>query len=183
MSVEGADANAKSNEPRCSSTGRGLRTTVSYVLNNGNSGIVISPATRQRVLDAARALGYHPNAAARSLRRQKAGVVGLVTYDTAERLGSFLPLVMDGILSVLGPTGIKLVVEAATAGQPDPCVGLIRGGHVDGLIVTGAQPGNDQLRMLHHDGVPIVLWGRVSGGSCRSLTSTTSPRHARRPSP
>ncbi|HEX2753941.1 MAG TPA: LacI family DNA-binding transcriptional regulator [Candidatus Limnocylindrales bacterium] len=143
------------------------RTTVSYVLNNNNSTIAISPATRQRVLDAARQLGYHPNAAARSLRRQMAGVVGLVTYDPAERVGgnAFLPLVMDGILSVLGPTGIKLIVDAATPGQPDPCVTLVRGGHVDGLIVTGAQSNNEELRLLYDDGVPIVMWGKVSGNA------------------
>jgi LacI family transcriptional regulator, galactose operon repressor len=141
------------------------RTTVSYVLNNSDSGIAISDATRQRVLDAARDLGYHPNAAARSLRRQRAGVVGLVTYDTSNRIGSnaFMWLVMDGVLSELGPTGTRLIVEAANDDRPDPCVGLVREGHVDGLIVTGARPANTELRVLHADGTPIVLWGRLSG--------------------
>jgi DNA-binding LacI/PurR family transcriptional regulator len=141
------------------------RTTVSYVLNNSDSGIAISDATRQRVLDAARDLGYHPNAAARSLRRQRAGVVGLVTYDTSNRIGSnaFMWLVMDGVLSELGPTGTRLIVEAADDAGPDPCISLVREGHVDGLIVTGARPENAELRVLHADGTPIVLWGRLSG--------------------
>ena len=140
------------------------RTTVSYVLNNSDSGIAISEATRQRVLDAARDLGYHPNAAARSLRRQRAGVVGLVTYDTSNRIGSnaFMWLVMDGVLSELGPSGTRLIVEAANDDRPDPCVSLVREGHVDGLIVTGARPANTELRVLHADGTPIVLWGRLS---------------------
>jgi DNA-binding LacI/PurR family transcriptional regulator len=141
------------------------RTTVSYVLNNSDSGIAISEATRQRVLDAARDLGYHPNAAARSLRRQRAGVVGLVTYDTSDRMGSnaFMWLVMDGVLSELGRTDMRLIVEAANDGRPDPCVSLVREGHVDGLIVTGARPANTELRVLHAEGTPIVLWGRLSG--------------------
>jgi LacI family transcriptional regulator len=140
------------------------RTTVSYVLNNSESGIAISEATRQRVLDAARDLGYHPNAAARSLRRQRAGVVGLVTYDTSNRMGSnaFMWLVMDGVLSELGDAGMRLIVEAAHDSRPDPCVSLVREGHVDGLIVTGARPANTELRPLHADGIPIVLWGRLS---------------------
>jgi LacI family transcriptional regulator len=138
---------------------------VSYVLNNSDSGIAISESTRQRVLDAARDLGYHPNAAARSLRRQKAGVVGLVTYDTSNRMGAnaFMWLVMDGVMSELGQAGIKLIVEAADASRPDPCVSLVREGHVDGLIVTGARAEDTELRMLHADGTPIVLWGRLSG--------------------
>jgi LacI family transcriptional regulator len=141
------------------------RTTVSYVLNNSDSSITISDATRQRVLDAARDLGYHPNAAARSLRRQKAGVVGLVTYDSSDRMGSnaFMWLVMEGVMSELAPAGIKLIVEAADADGPDPCVSLARGGHVDGLIVTGSRPIDTDLRVLHADGTPIVLWGRLSG--------------------
>lgn len=141
------------------------RTTVSYVLNNSDSGIAISKATRQRVLDAARDLGYHPNAAARSLRRQKAGVVGLVTYDTSDRLGAnaFMWLVMDGVMSELGRAGIKLIVEAADASRPDPCITLVREGHVDGLIVTGARSADTTLRVLHADGTPIVLWGRSPG--------------------
>jgi DNA-binding LacI/PurR family transcriptional regulator len=140
------------------------RTTVSYVLNNSDSGIAISEATRQRVLDAAKDLGYHPNAAARSLRRQRAGVVGLVTYDTSNRIGSnaFMWLVMDGVLSELGPTDTRLIVEAANDDRPDPCVSLVREGHVDGLIVTGARPANTELRVLHAEGTPIVLWGRLS---------------------
>jgi len=141
------------------------RTTVSYVLNNSDSGIAISEATRQRVLDAARDLGYHPNAAARSLRRQIAGVVGLVTYDTSNRMGTnaFMWLVMDGVMSELGQAGIKLIVEAADASRPDPCVSLVREGHVDGLIVTGAGRADTELRVLHAEGTPIVLWGRLSG--------------------
>jgi DNA-binding LacI/PurR family transcriptional regulator len=141
------------------------RTTVSYVLNNSDSGIAISETTRQRVLDAARDLGYHPNAAARSLRRQRAGVVGLVTYDTSNRMGSnaFMWLVMDGVLSELGQADLKLIVEAADDGRPDPCVSLVREGHVDGLIVTGARPANTELRVLHADGIPIVLWGQLPG--------------------
>jgi DNA-binding LacI/PurR family transcriptional regulator len=141
------------------------RTTVSYVLNNSDSGIAISDATRQRVLHAARDLGYHPNAAARSLRRQRAGVVGLVTYDTSNRIGSnaFMWLVMDGVLSELGPTGTRLIVEAANDARPDPCISLVREGHVDGLIVTGARPADSELRVLHADGTPIVLWGRLAG--------------------
>jgi DNA-binding LacI/PurR family transcriptional regulator len=54
------------------------RATVSYVLNGSAAGRV-GAGTRERVLEAARELGYVPNAAARSLR---AGRSGLVLMDT-----------------------------------------------------------------------------------------------------
>ena len=45
------------------------KTTASYALGQHKRG-AIGTATRQRVIDVARKLGYRPNALARSLRRQ-----------------------------------------------------------------------------------------------------------------
>lgn len=50
------------------------RATVSYVLNNTRGGRV-SEATRERVREAARQLGYVPHAVARALRAGRSGVV------------------------------------------------------------------------------------------------------------
>src|ERR1700761_9544834 len=41
-------------------------------------GASIAPATRDRVLEAAEALGYRPNLLARSLIKGKSGIIGLV---------------------------------------------------------------------------------------------------------
>ncbi|WP_426320527.1 LacI family DNA-binding transcriptional regulator [Microbacterium sp. E-13] len=51
--------------------------TVSLVLNN-RGGSRVAAATRERVLGAARELGYRPNAAAKTLRDGKAGLIGFV---------------------------------------------------------------------------------------------------------
>jgi LacI family transcriptional regulator len=56
------------------------RTTVSFVLN-GVENIAIPEETRQRVLDAAAALGFRPNAMARGLRGGRSNVLGLLTSD------------------------------------------------------------------------------------------------------
>ena len=53
------------------------RTTVSFVLN-GVTDKGISEATRERVLTAARELGYEPHAMARSLAGGASGTVALV---------------------------------------------------------------------------------------------------------
>lgn len=52
--------------------------TVSRVFGNGNN---VRPATRQRVLDAARALNYVPNAVARSLRQSRRGLLAFINTD------------------------------------------------------------------------------------------------------
>jgi DNA-binding LacI/PurR family transcriptional regulator len=58
------------------------RATVSYVLNDSATGRV-GARTRQRVLEVAAQLGYVPNAAARSLRAGRSGIVLLDTPNIA----------------------------------------------------------------------------------------------------
>lgn len=52
--------------------------TVAHVLNGAGGNTRVSPATRQRVLEAAEALGYTANRAAQQLKRGKSHVVGLL---------------------------------------------------------------------------------------------------------
>ena len=54
------------------------RPTVSAVLNGAKSGTSVSSATRERILEAARELGYRPNLAARSTRSGKSRQIGLL---------------------------------------------------------------------------------------------------------
>jgi LacI family transcriptional regulator len=57
-------------------------TTVSFVLNDRQDQ-AISPATRQRVLDAVRELGYRPNRAAQGLRTKRTATIGYITDEAA----------------------------------------------------------------------------------------------------
>lgn len=52
--------------------------TVSRVINNKES---VAPALRERVNEAARALGYVPNSVAQSMRTQSTQVVGCMVSD------------------------------------------------------------------------------------------------------
>ena len=54
------------------------QTTVSYVIN-GVTSVNIPEETRQRVRDAIKELGYHPNAAARKMRTNRSHLIGFVT--------------------------------------------------------------------------------------------------------
>ena len=55
--------------------------TVSYVLNNTPS-VVLPDETRQRILAAARELGYVPNGAARALRTRKTMTIARPTASS-----------------------------------------------------------------------------------------------------
>jgi LacI family transcriptional regulator, galactose operon repressor len=141
------------------------RTTVSYVLNNVTT-IHISEKTRQRVLNAARELRYHPNASARSLARQRTLTLGLVINKSPAQLSAdaFLPSVLYGIASVTAAAGFKLLVEAVEdVSRPDAYISLFHEAHVDGIILACSYAGNRQLAPLRDVNFPIVVWGQIPG--------------------
>ncbi|GAA3644883.1 LacI family DNA-binding transcriptional regulator [Nonomuraea antimicrobica] len=80
------------------------RQTVSRAINNKSE---IDPGTRQRILDAARAMGYRPSRFARGLVRQHLITVGLVIADV---LNPFFPEVTAGVLEAAEHRGWQVVV-------------------------------------------------------------------------
>src|SRR3984893_12076576 len=57
--------------------------TVSIVLNNAPLARYIAPATKKRIEEAAKKLGYRPNAMARFLRSKRSHSVGVMFFDIA----------------------------------------------------------------------------------------------------
>jgi DNA-binding LacI/PurR family transcriptional regulator len=86
------------------------RATVSYVLNGSAAGRV-GEQTREKVLAAARQLGYVPNAAARSLRAGRSGLV-----------------LMDNPNIVWGPLFAEFIAELRTSLQELGYTALLYGG-------------------------------------------------------
>src|SRR6202050_2233708 len=68
--------------------------TVSIVLNNAPLARYIAPATKKRIEEVARKLGYRPNAMARFLRSKRTHSVGVLFSDITD---PFCTLVMRGI--------------------------------------------------------------------------------------
>src|ERR1051326_6495484 len=86
------------------------KVTVSYVLNGRETGIRISDATRQRVLRAAKELGYHPNALARGLARRRTDTLALVMQTPRIFSGwsGFINALMRGTLDQANALGYDL---------------------------------------------------------------------------
>jgi len=105
------------------------RATVSYVLN-GRDDQSIPEATRQRVLTAARDLGYVPHAASRALRAGRSPLVLLI--NTGVPWSTNVTEVEDGLTALVAATGRSLVVWrrrapedlAATLANLEPCVAI-----------------------------------------------------------
>jgi len=122
--------------------------TVSYVLN-GKSGV--GAPTAERVRAAAAALGYRPNAAARSLTTRRTGLVGVVLGNGCGHPGlttTFFGQVLESISRRLPEQGY----EALLVGPAD----LDVPGRVDGAILVGVGGDDPIVRGLADAEVPCV---------------------------
>lgn len=136
------------------------RTTVSFVLNGRD--VQISPATRQRVLDAARQLDYHPHASARQLAGGRSQAIGLVLRQSAEQIAAdaFLSESLRGLSTAARAAGFRVLVESADAEHGYAELARSRG--ADGLVVSGPRSVEPELASLVEEGFPIVLQGSLA---------------------
>ncbi|RDJ19802.1 LacI family transcriptional regulator [Bosea caraganae] len=115
--------------------------TVSRVLNGrGGAG----EETRQRVLEAAQALNYRPNAFAQSLKSDRSNTVGIVVPDI---VNPFFPEIIRGAELVARPAGYTLlscnVVEDPE--REEEVLGTLLDRRVDGVIICSARLDEERL--------------------------------------
>ena len=139
------------------------RTTVSFVLNEVE-GVRISEETRQRVLAAAKELGYVPDATAQALVSRRTRIIGLVFSRSYHHLASdaFLLQIVDGLLDVVRQHGIRLLLDSAEhLDQKDSYLSLARAKRIDGIILSIPRSNDPELHALAEEGFPVVLIGRM----------------------
>jgi DNA-binding LacI/PurR family transcriptional regulator len=138
------------------------RTTVSFVLNNILS-VSISEVTRQRVLDAAQKLDYHPNIAGKKLVSGKSYTVGLVLCQSPEQIftDAFLPQVILGVEQAALQQGFHVLLKPIDPNDAGGYASLIRENHVDGILLSGPRQDDRALINLHEEGVPLMLMGQM----------------------
>ncbi len=134
------------------------RTTVSFVLNDRADG-AIPEATRRRVLEAARELGYRPHGAAQALAGGASHAIGLVLRQSPDQVSAdaLLAETLWGIGSEAHEGGYRVLVEPLAEGRR--YADLVGSRHVDGLIVSGPRTDDEELARLVADGFPVVLQG------------------------
>jgi DNA-binding LacI/PurR family transcriptional regulator len=151
------------------------QSTVSLVLSGKATGRV-SLATAQAVRDAARELGYRPNAAARALRSGTASAVGLVVSDVthpffgptlrgaqraAFEAGHVVVLIDDNYGDVWGDTSVELLREGAVDGflffAADPPASLRRPGAPPIVLVEAERPRMPSVRLDVEAGMDLLL--------------------------
>jgi len=111
--------------------------TVSRVLNSDPRQSVRAE-TRERVLAAARRLGYRPNALARALKQARTGALALVVPMTRNPVWA---VVERGALDRAATRGCAVLVVSQPIDQPRPAAAyqpMVLESRVDGLVVATA---------------------------------------------
>lgn len=129
------------------------RQTVSRALNDKDE---IDASTKQRVLDAARALGYRPSRFARGLVRQETTTIGLVIPDL---LNPYFTEVAAAALEAARTRGWHVVVYD-TGDRAEEELGTLQviSSQVDAVVGYFSCP-EDELELFTR-GMPAVLIGR-----------------------
>ena len=125
-------------------------TAVSYALNGTGT---IAQATRQRVLQAAEILNYHPNAFARNLKKSKTHTIGVFISAFG---GSFYEEILEGIHGAVLQTEYELIVCPDTR----PARRILTHRQVDGAIVFDSRVKNETLLKLVSEKFPIIVMDR-----------------------
>ncbi len=119
----------------------------------------IAPETRERVMAAARALGYQPNVIARGLSTQRTDIVGIVMGNLTRSF--FYPKVLENLTQQLQALGKQVLLFNAPADRPvDELLPRVLGYQVDALVIASTTPGREIIDHCARKGTPVVLFNR-----------------------
>jgi DNA-binding LacI/PurR family transcriptional regulator len=138
-------------------------TTVSMVLNNGSR--PVSAEARRRVLEAARALNYTPNANARSLVSRRVRALGVIVgFNTRSLLLSnpYISAVLQGILDAATELDYNVNIYTRPWRNAEQDASAFRDGRADGVLLVAPIMGTDMVSGLSSLGIPLVVASAAS---------------------
>jgi len=137
------------------------RTTVSRALNDHG---LVNPRTKALVQEKARAMGFLPNRAARSLRRNRTLRLGVVLFSEPRYFWDEVAAGIRRAHRELRDYGVHVELRSADLRHPEQQIQLIeslRKDHVDGLALSPVDPVAllETVDSLTSDGIPVVTIG------------------------
>ncbi|MDT7726611.1 MAG: hypothetical protein QOI21_3187 [Actinomycetota bacterium] len=137
------------------------RSTASRALNDD---AYVSARSKEKVLAAAKDLGYFPNQAARSLVTRRTDAVALVLSEPEERLldDPYRTAVMRAGYRELADAGSQMVLMFVDGGADlARTMRFLEGGHVDGALVFAPHRADPLPRALRGLRMPVVFGGQA----------------------
>ena len=136
--------------------------TVSRALGDDKN---IRKETKEKVIEAAKRLGYRPNPVAINLKYGHTNTVGVIV---PEMVTPFASRVINGIQEVLHTKNIKVII-AESGGDPEKekeNLQLMEGFMVDGIIIClcSYKRNKEEYARLQQAGMPMVFYDRIPYG-------------------
>jgi LacI family gluconate utilization system Gnt-I transcriptional repressor len=149
--------------------------TVSRVLRNRGD---VSEATRERVLEAARRLGYVPNKIAGALASQRVNLVGVIVPSLSNMV---FPEVLSGISETLEDTGLQPVfgVTNYSPEREEAILYEMLSWRPSGMILAGLEHTEASKTMLARAGIPVVEIMDIDGTPIDSAVGISHRRAGR----
>ncbi|MGE5313112.1 MAG: LacI family DNA-binding transcriptional regulator [Acidobacteriota bacterium] len=151
--------------------------TVSRAMNNRG---YVDERTRERVLAAAKELGYRPNYIAKSLALNKTQTIGVIVPEITH---SFFPEAIRGIEEAAFMAGYQLILthSAENERRERDALMTLESKRVDGILISTAQSVESAMpyKKLVDLGIPIVFFDRCMpgiGASCVSIDDEESAK-------
>ncbi|EJD5649518.1 LacI family DNA-binding transcriptional regulator [Staphylococcus pseudintermedius] len=124
--------------------------TVSRVISNTGK---VKPKNQQRVLEAAKALGYHPNNIGRQLRKMETMTILVVVPDITN---SFFSAILRNIENIAREHGYEVILGDTQNQQGDTYFSYLYEKKVDGMIVLTSYLDLENLEKVSAQ-YPLVL--------------------------
>jgi DNA-binding LacI/PurR family transcriptional regulator len=137
------------------------RSTASRALNDD---AYVSARSKEKVLAAAKDLGYFPNQAARSLVTRRTGAIALVLSEPEARLldDPYRTAVMRAGYRELADVGSQMVLMFVDGGEDlARTMRFLEGGHVDGALVFAPHRADPLPKALKGLRMPVVFGGQA----------------------
>lgn len=133
-------------------------------------GASVSEVTRARVEDAARKLGYRPNAIARSLITRRSRMIAVVMSYLDNQ---FYPVVLEKISQRMQRDGYHVLLFIADTREVDAVLSEILQYQVDGLVLASTSLSSALALRCADAGIPVVLFNRTVRESQNSSSVTS----------
>ena len=149
--------------------------TVSRVLRNRGD---VSAATREKVLTAAKTLGYVPNKIAGGLASQRVNLVAVVIPSLSNLV---FPDVLGGISAELDDTGLQPVIGVTnySPAREEMVLYDMLSWRPSGVILAGLEHSKASRAMLENSGIPVVEIMDVDGEGIDTVVGISHRRAGR----
>jgi len=171
-------------DPETGTDGAPTITTVARLANvsvasasRALNGIRTTADIHARVTEAAEAIGYVPNAAARSLRSRRTGQIAFAMPDVANPVYTSM---VGSIQAVAREMGVRLLLHSTGADAEDELAMVrdLKRRFVDGLILVALHFTEAHARELERSAAPVILLGTPPKGTPVDNVRTKSRRGA-----